>query len=72
MISKELMRIILNVEVNEILGININYIDYTALVNKELGYRDISINIYELAHLCKEWLENNKDIDDMITTLIAK
>ena len=28
--------------------------------------RDLSINIYELAHLCKEWLENNTHWDVMI------
>lgn len=28
--------------------------------------RDSSINIYELAHLCKEWLENNTCYDVMI------
>ena len=65
-LTKELMGIILNVEVNEILGINENHIDYTCLLNEKLGYRDISMNIHEFAHKCKEWLENNTHWDLMI------
>ena len=54
-ISKELMSEVLNYEVDTVLGINKNEIDYTCCRDENEGYIDISINIYEFAFKCKEW-----------------
>ena len=54
-ISKELMSEVLNYEVDTVLGINKNEIDYTCCRDENEGYIDISINLYEFAFKCKEW-----------------
>ena len=55
-ISKELMSEVLNYEVDTVLGINKNKIDYTCCRDENEGYIDISINLYEFSHKnCKEW-----------------
>ena len=54
-ISKELLSEVLNYEVYVFLGINKNEIDYTCCRDKNEGYIDISINLYEFAFKCKEW-----------------
>lgn len=65
MISKELLTEVLR-EKRVILDYEIS-IDETEI---HYGHKDIDedgfINIYELAHLCKEWLENNTHWDVMI------
>ena len=66
-ISKELLEEVLGYEVDAFLGITENEIDYTCCRDKNIGYEDISINIYEFAFKCKEWLFNNK-IDFTIWT----
>ena len=62
-ISKELMSEVLNYEVDTVLGINKNEIDYTCCRDEDEGYIDISINIYEFAFKCKEWILNQKNKD---------
>ena len=59
-ISKELMSEVLNYEVDTVLGINKNEIDYTCCRDENEGYIDISINLYEFAFKCKEWAFKNK------------
>ena len=54
-ISKELLSEVLGYEVDTFLGINKNEIDYTCCRDKNEGYIDISINLYEFAFKCKEW-----------------
>ena len=54
-ISKELMSEVLNYEVDTVLGINKNEIDYTCCRDENEGYIDISINLYEFAFKCKDW-----------------
>ena len=54
-ISKELLEEVLGYEVDAFLGITENEIDYTCCRYKNIGYEDISINIYEFAFKCKEW-----------------
>ena len=58
-ISKELMSEVLNYEVDTVLGINKNEIDYTCCRDENEGYIDISINLYEFAFKCKEWAYKN-------------
>ena len=58
-ISKELLSEVLNYEVDVFLGINKNEIDYTCCRDENEGYIDISINLYEFAFKCKEWLLKN-------------
>ena len=53
-ISKELLGEVLGYEVDAFLGISENEIDYTCCRDKDIGYEDISINIYEFAFKCKE------------------
>ena len=62
-ISKELLSEVLNYEVDIFLGINKNEIDYTCCRDENEGYIDISINIYEFAFKCKEWILNQKNKD---------
>ena len=57
-ISKELLSEVLNYEVDVFLGINKNEIDYTCCRDENEGYIDISINLYEFAFKCKEWLKS--------------
>ena len=54
-ISKELLGEVLGYEVDAFLGISENEIDYTCCRDKDIGYEDISINIYEFVNKCKEW-----------------
>lgn len=54
-ISKELLSEVLGYEVDVFLGITENEIDYTCCRDKNIGYEDISINIYKFAFKCKEW-----------------
>lgn len=54
-ISEELLSEVLGYEVDTFLGINKNEIDYTCCRDKNIGYEDISINLYEFSFLCKEW-----------------
>lgn len=54
-ISKELLGEVLGYEVDAFLGISENEIDYTCCRDKNIGYEDISINIYEFVFKCKEW-----------------
>ena len=54
------MSAVLDIYVTDVLGVDGNNIDYTCLLNQEMGYRDVSINIYELAYKCKEWAKYNK------------
>lgn len=54
-ISKELLSEVLGYEVYAFLGISENEIDYTCCRDKDIGYEDTSINIYEFAFKCKEW-----------------
>ena len=55
-ISKELFNEVLGYEVDAFLGISENEIDYTCCRDKNIGYEDISINIYEFAYLnLKQW-----------------
>ena len=54
-ISKELLSEVLGYEVDAFLGISENEIDYTCCRDKNIGYEDININIYEFAFKCKEW-----------------
>ena len=54
-ISKELLGEVLGYEVDVFLGVTENEIDYTCCRDKNVGYEDISINIYEFAFKCKEW-----------------
>ena len=61
-ISKELLSEVLNYEVDAFLGINKNEIDYTCCRDKNEGYIDISINIYEFAFKCKEWARDKYNI----------
>ena len=65
MISNELL--------TEVLGEKRVILDYEVSINRKeihYGHKDIDedgfINIYELAHRCKEWLENNTHWDLMI------
>ena len=62
-ISKELLSEVLNYEVDAFLGINKNEIDYTCCRDENEGYIDISINLYEFAFKCKEWILNQKNKD---------
>ena len=62
-ISKELLSEVLNYEVDTFLGINKNEIDYTCCRDENEGYIDISINLYEFAFKCKEWILNQKNKD---------
>ena len=57
-ISKELLGEVLGYEVDAFLGISENEIDYTCCKDKDIGYEDISINIYEFAFKCKEWAKS--------------
>ena len=59
-ISKELLSEVLNYEVDVFLGINKNEIDYTCCRDENEGYIDISINLYEFAFKCKEWIINKE------------
>ena len=59
-ISKELLSEVLNYEVDAFLGINKNEIDYTCCRDENEGYIDISINLYEFAFKCKEWIINKE------------
>ena len=55
-ISKELLGEVLGYEVDAFLGISENEIDYTCCRDKDIGYEDISINIYEFTYLnLKQW-----------------
>lgn len=54
-ISKELLSEVLGYEVDTFLGVTENEIDYTCCRDKNIGYEDISINIYELDFICREW-----------------
>ena len=58
-ITKELLSEVLGYEVDAFLGISENEIDYTCCIDKDIGYEDISINIYEFTFKCKEWLIKN-------------
>jgi hypothetical protein len=58
-ISKELLSEVLGYEVDVFLGVTENEIDYTCCRDKNVGYEDISINIYEFAFKCKEWAYEN-------------
>ncbi len=62
-ISKELLSEVLNYEVDAFLGINKNEIDYTCCRDENEGYVDISINLYEFAFKCKEWILSQKNKD---------
>ena len=65
-ISKELLSEVLNYEVDVFLGINKNEIDYTCCRDENEGYVDISINLYEFAHLnLKQWA-NFKNVFNII------
>ena len=61
-ISKELLSKVLNYEVDVFLGINKNEIDYTCCRDENEGYIDISINLYEFAFKCKEWVRDKYGI----------
>lgn len=66
-ISEELLSEALGYEVDTFLGITKNEIDYTCRRDKDIGYEDISINIYEFAFKnLKQWakLRNVFDIID--------
>ena len=55
-ISKELLGEVLGYEVDAFLGISENEIDYTCCRDKDIGYEDISINIYEFVFMnLKQW-----------------
>ena len=55
-VSKELLGEVLGYEVDAFLGISENEIDYTCCRDKDIGYEDIGINIYEFAYLnLKQW-----------------
>lgn len=55
-ISKELLSEVLGYKVDTFLGITKNEIDYTCCKDEDEGYIDTSINIYEFAFKCKEWI----------------
>ena len=59
-ISKELLGEVLGYEVDAFLGISENEIDYTCCRDKDIGYEDISINIYEFVFMCKEWVNKQE------------
>ena len=66
MISKELLTAIRKDE-HKVLNTDLNYIEKDNKIGYLLDNRQwYFINIYELAHLCKEWLENNTHWDLMI------
>ena len=66
MISKELLTAIRN-DNHKVLNIDLNYIEEDNKIGYLLDNRQwYFINIYELAHLCKEWIENNTHWDLMI------
>lgn len=54
-ISRELLEVVLGYEVAAFLGITEDEIDSTSRRDKDIGYDDMSINIYEFAFKCKEW-----------------
>ena len=66
MISKELLTAIRNDE-HKVLNIDLNYLKEDNKIGYLLDNRQwYFIDIYELGHLCKEWLENNTHWDMMI------
>ena len=55
MISKELLSVVMGVEIYKIIILD-NYIRYTLMEDYEDIAQDLyEINIFELAHKCKEW-----------------
>ena len=66
MISKELLTAIRKDE-HKVLNTDLNYIEKDNKIGYLLDNRQwYFINIYEFAHKCKEWLENNTHWDLMI------
>jgi len=55
-ISKELFESVYNCDITTDKAMLENEIDYTCCRDKDIGYEDISINIYEFVFMCKEWV----------------
>lgn len=66
MISKELLTVIRKDE-HKVLNTDLNYLEEDNKIGYLLDNRMwYFVNIYELAYLCKEWIENNTHWDLMI------